>query len=54
MVVEHNLAVVARADRVVDLGPDGGRVVFEGTPAQLLRASGTFTGDHLRRAVRGS
>ncbi|MFJ9667894.1 ATP-binding cassette domain-containing protein [Streptomyces sp. NPDC101219] len=58
VVVEHNLAVVARADWVVDLGPDGGRdggrVVFEGTPAQLLRASGTFTGDHLRRAVRGS
>lgn len=58
VVVEHNLAVVARADWVVDLGPDGGRdggrVVFEGTPAQLLRASGSFTGDHLRRAVRGS
>ncbi|MBD9731778.1 excinuclease ABC subunit UvrA [Streptomyces sp. H28] len=58
VVVEHNLAVVARADWVVDLGPDGGRdggrVVFEGTPAQLLRASGSFTGDHLRRVVRGS
>ncbi|WP_432055373.1 ATP-binding cassette domain-containing protein [Streptomyces sp. bgisy022] len=57
VVVEHHLDVVARADWVVDLGPgggrEGGRVVFEGTPAQLLRADGTFTGEHLRRAVRG-
>ncbi|MFD8524782.1 ATP-binding cassette domain-containing protein [Streptomyces capillispiralis] len=56
LVVEHNLDVVARADWVIDLGPgggrDGGRVVFEGTPAQLLEAEGSFTGQHLRRAVR--
>ncbi|MFF7790546.1 ATP-binding cassette domain-containing protein [Streptomyces sp. NPDC007991] len=55
VVVEHNLDVVARADWVIDLGPDGGRdggeVVFEGTPRQLLRARGSFTGEHLRRAV---
>ncbi|GGY08277.1 ATP-binding cassette domain-containing protein [Streptomyces djakartensis] len=54
VVVEHNLDVVARADWVIDLGPDGGRdggqVVFEGTPAQLLEAEGSFTGEHLRRA----
>jgi excinuclease UvrABC ATPase subunit len=57
IVVEHNLDVIARADRVIDLGPDGGRdggrVVFEGTPRQLLGADGTFTGEHLRRTVRG-
>ncbi|MGW0610857.1 ATP-binding cassette domain-containing protein [Streptomyces sp. NPDC002788] len=56
IVVEHNLDVIARADWVIDLGPDGGRdggeVVFEGTPQQLLEAEGSFTGEHLRRAVR--
>ncbi|MFJ4682157.1 ATP-binding cassette domain-containing protein [Streptomyces sp. NPDC088789] len=55
VVVEHNLDVIAHADWIVDLGPDGGRdggrVVFEGTPRQLLTARGSFTGDHLRGAV---
>lgn len=55
LVVEHNLDVVKHADWVIDLGPDGGkhggRVVFEGTPAQLLRAEGSFTADHLRGAL---
>ncbi|MGW0288743.1 ATP-binding cassette domain-containing protein [Streptomyces tuirus] len=55
VVVEHNLSVVARADWVIDLGPDGGRdggrIVFEGTPRQLLAGTGSFTGEHLRRAV---
>ncbi|MGC2999038.1 ATP-binding cassette domain-containing protein [Streptomyces sp. G35A] len=57
IVVEHNLDVIARADWVIDLGPEGGRdggqVVFEGTPAQLAEARGSFTAEHLRRAVRG-
>ncbi|MEU1329016.1 excinuclease ABC subunit UvrA [Streptomyces sp. NPDC005865] len=52
LVVEHNLDVVKHADWVIDLGPDGGkhggRIVFEGTPAQLLRAEGSFTAEHLR------
>ncbi|MFF3705623.1 ATP-binding cassette domain-containing protein [Streptomyces phaeochromogenes] len=55
LVVEHNLDVVAHADWVIDLGPDGGkdggRVVFEGTPGQLLDAEGSFTAEHLRRFV---
>ncbi len=55
VVVEHNLHVVAHADWIIDLGPDGGkdggRVVFEGTPGQLLRARGSFTAEHLRRAA---
>ncbi|MCI3934127.1 ATP-binding cassette domain-containing protein [Streptomyces sp. AN091965] len=55
LVVEHNLDVVRHADWVIDLGPDGGkhggRVVFEGTPRQLLAAEGSFTAEHLRRAV---
>ncbi|MEV5101978.1 ATP-binding cassette domain-containing protein [Streptomyces massasporeus] len=55
VVVEHNPAVVARADWVIDLGPgggrEGGRIVFEGTPRHLLAGAGSFTGEHLRRAV---
>jgi excinuclease UvrABC ATPase subunit len=55
IVIEHNLDVIARADRVIDLGPgaghDGGRVIFEGPPRELARESGTLTGDHLRRRL---
>jgi excinuclease UvrABC ATPase subunit len=55
IVIEHNLDVVARADWVIDLGPgaghDGGRVIFEGPPAELIRAEGSLTGEHLRRRV---
>ncbi|MBO1755875.1 excinuclease ABC subunit UvrA [Allobranchiibius sp. CTAmp26] len=51
LVVEHHQAVMAHADWIVDLGPgaghDGGRVVFEGTPADLVRARSTLTGEHL-------
>ena len=55
VVVEHDLDVVAEADWVVDLGPgaghDGGRVVFEGRPADLATA-GTLTGTHLAERLR--
>ncbi len=55
IVIEHNLDVVARADWVIDMGPgaghDGGRVVFEGLPAELARAEGSLTGLHLRRRL---
>ncbi len=51
IVVEHHQAVMAHADWIVDLGPgaghDGGRVVFEGTPADLVAAGSTLTGEHL-------
>jgi excinuclease UvrABC ATPase subunit len=51
IVVEHHQAVMAHADWIVDLGPgaghDGGRVVFEGTPADLVAARATVTGEHL-------
>jgi excinuclease ABC A subunit len=53
IIIEHNLDVVARADWVIDLGPggghDGGRVIFEGPPAELARAEGSLTGQFLRR-----
>ncbi len=55
IVIEHNLDVVARADWVIDLGPggghDGGRVIFEGTPAELIGADGSLTGQYLRRRL---
>ena len=55
VVIEHHLAVMAHADWIIDIGPgaghDGGRVVFEGTPAQLVEAANTVTGEHLAAYV---
>jgi excinuclease UvrABC ATPase subunit len=55
IVVEHHLAVMAHADWIIDLGPgaghDGGRIVFEGTPADLVAAPATLTGQHLAAYV---
>ncbi|MFF9813589.1 ATP-binding cassette domain-containing protein [Streptomyces sp. NPDC014006] len=57
IVVEHHQAVMAHADWIIDLGPgaghDGGRVVFEGTPAELIAARSTLTGQHLATYVGG-
>ncbi|MGL5810544.1 MAG: ATP-binding cassette domain-containing protein [Nocardioides sp.] len=56
IVIEHHQAVMAHADWIIDLGPgaghDGGRVVFEGTPAGLVAARSTLTGQHLASYVR--
>jgi len=55
IVIEHHQAVMAHADWIIDLGPgaghDGGRVVFEGTPADLVSGRPTLTGEHLARYV---
>ncbi|MCT9622098.1 excinuclease ABC subunit UvrA [Curtobacterium sp. C2H10] len=55
VVIEHHQAVMAHADWLIDLGPgaghDGGRVVFEGTPAELVAARSTITGEHLAAYV---
>ncbi len=55
VVIEHHLAVMAHADWIIDLGPgaghDGGRIVFEGTPADLVAAPSTLTGEHLAAYV---
>jgi excinuclease UvrABC ATPase subunit len=55
IVVEHHQAVMAHADWIIDLGPgaghDGGRIVFEGTPAALVAARSTLTGEHLAAYV---
>ncbi|MFJ6431814.1 ATP-binding cassette domain-containing protein [Streptomyces sp. NPDC091416] len=57
IVVEHHQAVMAHADWIIDLGPgaghDGGKVVFEGTPADLVAARSTLTGEHLAAYVGG-
>ena len=56
IVIEHHQAVIAHADWIIDLGPgaghDGGRIVFEGTPAQLIAKPSTLTGKHLAEYVR--
>ncbi|PVC68295.1 excinuclease ABC subunit UvrA [Streptomyces sp. CS081A] len=55
IVVEHHQAVMAHADWIIDLGPgaghDGGRIVFQGTPADLVAARSTLTGEHLAEYV---
>ncbi len=55
IVIEHHQTVMAHADWIIDLGPgaghDGGRIVFEGTPADLVAARSTLTGEHLASFV---
>ena len=57
IVIEHHQAVMAHADWVIDLGPgaghDGGRIVYEGTPADLVAARSGLTGEHLAAYVDG-
>lgn len=56
IVIEHNLDIIAAADWIIDLGPDaghdGGRIVFEGTPANMIESSTTHTAAHLRKYRR--
>ncbi|NEB84233.1 excinuclease ABC subunit UvrA [Streptomyces anulatus] len=55
IVIEHHQAVMAHADWIIDLGPgaghDGGQIVFQGTPADLVAARSTLTGEHLAEYV---
>jgi excinuclease UvrABC ATPase subunit len=55
IVIEHHQAVMAHADWIIDIGPgaghDGGRIVFEGTPADLVKDAKTLTGQHLKAYV---
>jgi len=57
LVIEHHQAVMAHADWIIDLGPgaghEGGRIVFQGTPADLVAARSTLTGEHLAAYVGG-
>jgi excinuclease UvrABC ATPase subunit len=56
IVIEHHQAVMAHADWIIDLGPgagqDGGEIVFEGTPAELVKKKSTLTGKHLAAYVK--
>jgi len=56
IVIEHHKSVMAHADWIIDLGPgaghDGGQIVFEGTPADLVAARSTLTGEHLAASLR--
>ena len=57
IVIDHHLAVMAHAEGISDVGPgagyDGGRIVFEGAPADLVAARSTLTGEHLADYVGG-
>ncbi len=53
IIIEHNLDVISQADWVIDLGPEGGEnggnIIFEGTPEDLMKHGGSYTGEYLRR-----
>jgi excinuclease UvrABC ATPase subunit len=53
VVIEHNIDVIKNADWIIDMGPEGGnrggKVVFEGTPAELVKAKGSLTGEYLKK-----
>jgi len=55
IVIEHNLEVIAEADWVIDLGPEGGagggNLVAEGTPEQIAKTHGSHTGQYLRTVL---
>jgi excinuclease ABC subunit A len=56
VVIEHNLDVIKTADWVIDLGPEGGvkggKIVAQGTPEEVMRKSGSFTGEYLRKVLK--
>jgi excinuclease UvrABC ATPase subunit len=53
--IEHNLDIIKNADWIIDMGPEGGnkggRVIFEGTPEQLVNAKNSLTGEYLRKSI---
>lgn len=56
LVIEHNLEVIKQADWIIDLGPDGGdrggKIVFEGTPEQIVDCKESFTGQYLKKQIQ--
>jgi excinuclease UvrABC ATPase subunit len=57
VVIEHNLDIIKNADWVIDLGPDGGKnggeIVFEGTPEQIIHSSASLTGKYVKESIDG-
>jgi excinuclease UvrABC ATPase subunit len=55
IVIEHNLDIIKNADWIIDMGPEGGskggKVMFEGTPQEILGAEHSLTGDYLRESA---
>ena len=55
VVIEHNLDVIKRADHIIDMGPDGGtgggRVIAEGTPEDVVKVQGSYTGEFLKKML---
>ena len=55
VVIEHNLDVIKRADHIIDLGPDGGfrggQIVAEGTPEEVAKVEGSYTGEFLKKLL---
>ena len=58
VVIEHNLEIIAAADWIIDIGPEGGRhggtVVAEGTPEALMQSQDSFTGVYLKKWLQGA
>jgi len=55
IVIEHNLDVIKTADYIIDLGPEGGdgggRIIAEGTPEQVAKTKGSYTGEYLKKVL---
>ncbi|HYE68900.1 MAG TPA: hypothetical protein VEA58_09835, partial [Anaerovoracaceae bacterium] len=56
VVIEHNLDVIKTSDYIIDLGPDGGdrggRIIGEGTPEDIAKLEGSYTGEFLKKVLR--
>ncbi|MBQ3964669.1 MAG: hypothetical protein II682_04445, partial [Firmicutes bacterium] len=56
VVIEHNLDVIKRADHIIDLGPDGGfrggSIVAQGTPEEVAKVKGSYTGQYLKKVLK--
>jgi Excinuclease ATPase subunit len=55
VIIEHNLDVIKTADYIVDLGPEGGdgggRIIAEGSPEEVVKAGGSYTGKYLKEII---
>jgi excinuclease ABC subunit A len=55
IVIEHNLDIIKNADWIIDLGPEGGKnggqIVFEGTPEEIIKCKDSLTGEYLKGAL---
>ena len=51
IIIEHNHDVISQADWIIDMGPEGGQVVFEGTPSQIIDAEQSITGRYLKSYI---